>query len=315
VSGSVRSRHVLVIAGATATGKTDLGAALAEECGGEVVCADARQVLRDLDVGTGKPTAAERAARPHHLFDALTLGEKPSAGWYARAACETCEALFSRGVTPVLVGGSGLYLRALMQGLHAEPPHDAAIRARLLAEVESLGAEALHARLAALDPPTAARLAPRDRQRVTRALEVQEASGKPLSWWHAQQTRAGLEADWRVIEVEMPPAELDERIARRTKAMFAAGLLEETRALVEAGKREPLVALKAIGYDEALAILEGRMTAEEGEAAMNHRTRSMAKRQRTWFRHQLEARRVPGTGFPAAVLAAARQALGLGPDC
>ena len=192
---------------------------------------------------------------------------------------------------------------------------DAAIRARLLAEVESLGVEALHARLASLDPPTAARLAPRDRQRVTRALEVQEASGKPLSWWHAQQTRAGLVADWRVVEIEMAPAELDGRIARRTRAMFAAGLLEETRALVEAGKRDALVALKAIGYDEALAILEGRMTAEEGEGVMNHRTRSMAKRQRTWFRHQLEARRVGGSGAPEAVFAAAREALGLGRDC
>lgn len=315
MSRAVPARRILVIAGATATGKTDLGAAIAAEVDGEVVCADARQVFRDLDVGTGKPAVAERAARPHHLFDALALGERPSAGWYARAASEACEALFARGVTPVLVGGSGLYLRALMEGLHAEPPHDAAVRAKLAAEVETLGAEALHARLAALDPPTAARLAPRDRQRVTRALEVQEVSGRPLSWWHAQQTRAGLPAEWRVIEVEIPPAALDERIARRTKAMFAAGLLDETRALVAAGKREALVALKAIGYDEALAILELRMTAGEGEAAMNDRTRSMAKRQRTWFRHQLTARRVDGTGAPEAVLAAAREALAAGPDC
>lgn len=315
MSEGVRSRRVLVVAGATATGKTDLGAAIAAACGGEVVCADARQVFRDLDVGTGKPTAAERAARPHHLFDALLLGEKPSAGGYARAASDVCESLFARGVTPVLVGGSGLYLRALMDGLHAEPPHDAAIRARLLAEVESVGAESLHARLATLDPPTAARIAPRDRQRITRALEVQEASGKPLSWWHSQQTRAGLAADWRTVELEIPLAELNERIARRTQAMFAAGLLEETRALVEAGKRDALVALKAIGYDEALAILEGRMTAEEGVAAMNHRTRSMAKRQRTWFRHQLGARRVSGAGAPDVVFAAAREALGLGRDC
>ncbi|MBI5169302.1 MAG: tRNA (adenosine(37)-N6)-dimethylallyltransferase MiaA [Candidatus Eisenbacteria bacterium] len=309
MSAAVPPRTVVVIAGATATGKTDLGAALAAECGGEVVCADARQVFRELDVGTGKPTAAERAARPHHLFDALSLGDKPSAGWYARAASDACERLFARGVTPVLVGGSGLYLRALIEGLHAEPPHDEGVRLRLRAELEASGPEALHERLAAVDPVTAARLAPRDRQRITRALEVHEASGRPLSWWHAQETRAGLSATFRVIEVEVDAEALAERIAVRSRAMFAAGLLEETRALVDAGRRDALVALKAIGYDEALAILEGRMSRSEGEAVMNDRTRSMAKRQRTWFRHQLAATRVAGGPDFAALLAAARAAL------
>ncbi len=309
MSGTVTARTVLVVAGATATGKTDLGAALAAEVGGEIVCADARQVFRELDVGTGKPSASERAARPHHLFDALELGDKPSAGWYARAASEACETVFARGATPVFVGGSGLYLRALMDGLHAEPPHDETIRERLRAELADAGPEALHARLAAVDPATAARLAPRDRQRITRALEVHAASGKPLSWWHAQQTRAGLAAEFRVIELEVAPDVLARRIAERTRAMFAAGLLEETRAIVEGGGREALVALKAIGYDEALAILEERITRSEGEAAMNDRTRAMAKRQRTWFRHQLPATRIAAGADFAAVLVAARTAL------
>ncbi|MFN8588588.1 MAG: tRNA (adenosine(37)-N6)-dimethylallyltransferase MiaA [Candidatus Eisenbacteria bacterium] len=304
-------RRVVVIAGATATGKTDLGAAVADAIAGEVVCADARQVFRELDVGTGKPTAAERAARPHHLFDALALGERPSAGWFARAAAGTCEALFARGVTPVLVGGSGLYLRALREGLHAEPPHDAAVRARLQEEVAGAGVEALHARLAACDPATAARLRVRARQRITRALEVFEVSGRPLSWWDAQPTRAGLDAEWRALELVVPAAALEPRIAARTRAMFAAGLLEETAAVVAAGKREALVALKAIGYDEALARLEGRLDAESAEATMNARTRSMAKRQRTWFRHQFVGERLEWGAEPGALLAAALQRLGL----
>ena len=292
--------RIVAIVGATASGKTDVGEFVAAAIGGEVVCADARQFFRHLDVGTGKPTLAEREARPHHLFDSLALGDLPSAGWYARLASRTCEEVFARGATPVLVGGSGLYLSALQHGLNADPPHDAAIRSRLLAEVEASGIEALHARLASLDAITAARLNVRDRQRITRALEVHEASGRPLSWWHSHSPREKLVADWRIVELTADAAEVAARIQARTRAMFAAGLLEETRDIVEMGLREPLVALKAIGYDEALAVLEGRLSQAEAEAAMSQRTRNMGKRQRTWFRHQIEAVRLPsGTATEA----------------
>ncbi len=304
-------RRVLAIVGTTATGKTEVGERIAAAIGGEVVCADARQVFRQLDVGTGKPTSAERALLPHHLFDSLDLGEPPSAGWYARLASSTCEELFARGVTPVLVGGSGLYLRALQHGLHAEPPHDAGIRARLAAEVESAGIEELHARLAGVDPPTAARLTTRDRQRITRALEVHEASGRPLSWWHANSPREGLDADWRIAEITFEPGALAARIETRTRAMFDSGLLEETRGIVGQGRREALVALKAIGYDEALAVLEGRLDLPAAGEIMNQRTRNMAKRQCTWFRHQVEGARLAGGGHPQALLAAVREALGV----
>jgi tRNA dimethylallyltransferase len=307
-------RRVVAIVGATATGKTELGEAVAARIGGEIVCADARQVFRELEIGTGKPSAAERAERPHHLFEALALGERPSAGGWARLARAACGGILDRGATPVLVGGSGLYLRALQEGLHAEPPHDAGIRARLLQELAASGPETLHARLAAVDPPTASRLAVRDRQRILRALEVHEASGRSLSWWHLHAAREPFEADWRVVLLELAPAALAVRIEARTRAMFAGGLLEETRGLLESGRREPLAALRAIGYDEAIAVLDGHADIPLARARTDARTRAMAKRQRTWFRHQLRgARRLDGSATAAERLAGALAVTEAGP--
>ena len=278
---------ILAIVGATATGKTALAEAVAQALGGEIVCADSRQVFREIEIGTGKPSRAERALRPHHLFDALALGDRATAGWYAGAAREACAAIHARGRTPVLVGGSGLYLDAAMRGLAAEPPHDPAIRARLRAERATRGAEALHRRLAAADPETARHLDPRDAQRVARALEVLEASGRPLSAWHAGGREGAVAGAWRVVEVTCPPRALAARIERRTRWMFEAGLIDETRALVAAGLRVPLERLRAVGYDEALAVLDGGLVPSEARARVNLRTRQLAKRQRTWFRHQI----------------------------
>lgn len=308
------TRTLVAVVGATATGKSDLGEALAAALGGEVVCADARQVFRELEVGTGKPFPAERALRPHHLFDALSLEERPSAGWYARRAREACETAFARSAVPVLVGGSGLYIRALLEGLHDEPPGDPAVRERLRAEAAASGPEALHARLAAVDADSAARISPRDRQRVTRALEVFEASGRTLSWWHANAERRPLEADVRMVEVTCATARLLERITRRTRAMFAGGLVEETRALVEAGRGAALRELKAIGYDAVLGMLAGVLTREGAESVTDLRTRQLAKRQRTWFRHQADAARLATRErWEGAALADAFAALRLTP--
>lgn len=287
-------RRILAIVGATATGKTALGEAVAEELNADIVCADARQVFRELDIGTGKPTRKERGARPHHLFDALSLGDQPSAGWYAREARDLCERLFAEGRTPILVGGSGLYLQALQRGLHAEPPRDAAVRTRLQQMLQADGPQVLHARLASADPATAARLSPGDSQRITRALEVYESSGRPMSWWHAQERQGALVGEWKVVEVGIGPRLLSERIAARTHGMFETGLLEETRALVAEGRRASLEALQAIGYDESLLMIDGTIDREAAEARVNLRTRQMAKRQRTWFRHQMEALRLDG---------------------
>ena len=302
--------RIVAVVGATATGKSDLGEALAGALGGEVVCADSRQVFRELDLGTGKPAPADRAARPHHLFDALELGQRPSAGWYASAVGAVCGAIRSRGRTPVVVGGSGLWLQAARHGLSGEPPHDAQVRERLQAELERAGPEALHRRLALVDPATAARLQPRDRQRVTRALEVHEASGRPLSWWHERRGEPAVTGEWCVFELIVAPRALDGCIARRTRWMFDSGLVEETRALVAAGKEASLRALRAIGYDEALELLAGRCDRPTAEARTSLRTRQLAKRQRTWFRHQSEALRVDaGSAHAADRLAAMLAAL------
>jgi tRNA dimethylallyltransferase len=279
--------RVAAVVGATATGKTGFGEGLAATLDGEVVCADSRQVYRELEIGTGKPGPEERAARPHHLFEALALGQHASAGWYARASGEVRAALHARGRLPVLVGGSGLYLKAARCGLAGEPPLDPAARARLRAELEAVGPEALHARLGTVDPVTAARLAPRDRQRVVRALEVFEASGRPLSWWHAQPPPDAPAERWVVIQLVLDPPLLRERIAARTRWMFEHGLVEETRALLAGGLGAELRALRAIGYDEALALVSGKLNRAEAEARVNLRTAQLAKRQRTWFRHQV----------------------------
>ena len=288
------SRTVVVIAGATATGKTTLGESVARAIGGEIVCADARQLYRPLEIGTGKPTPAERSALPHHLFDRLELGETSNAGEWSRDAAEVCEALFARGVTPVLVGGSGLYLSALVRGLHDQPPRDPALRARLDAEAAESGSPALHAHLASLDPDAAAALSPRDRQRIVRAIEIVQTGGRPVASWREHRRAPALQADWRLFELTCPAAVLDRRVEQRTHEMFASGLIEETRALLERGEGEALRRLSAIGYDEAMALLAGKCTREEAEQRTSQRTRQLAKRQRTWFRHQFEATRLEG---------------------
>lgn len=296
-------RRLLAIVGATATGKTAISEAVARHVGGEIVCADARQVYAELEIGTGKPTMAERAALPHHLFDARRLGDDTSAGWWARTASATCEAIWSSGATPVLVGGSGLYVDALRRGLFTEPPKDESVRERLRVELATEGPERLHAQLAEVDAKTAARLAPRDGQRIVRALEVWHASGEPLSAWHQRPRTGALVADWRIVEVTCEAGELDRRIAPRTRAMFDGGLIEETRALMSGGRTTALGALRAIGYDEAMGEIAGECDRAEAERRTNLRTRQLAKRQRTWFRHQLgdEILRCDGRDVDGAV--------------
>jgi len=280
---------ILAVVGATATGKTELAERLAAALGAEIVCADSRQVFRELDAGTGKPSAAERGRRPHHLFDALSIHERASAGWFARAAARTIEEIRSRGGVPLLVGGAGLYLRALREGLSAEPELDPAARARLRSELDALRVEEMHARLARVDAESASKLRPRDRQRIARALEVAELSGRPMSWWHARAGAPLVTGEWRSVELRVPPAELGRRIEDRTRWMFGNGLIEEARAVIASGEEEALRRLRAVGYDEALELLAGRLTRAEAEAKTSQRTRQLAKRQRTWFRHQIES--------------------------
>ncbi len=294
--------HAVALVGATATGKSALGARLARVLDAEIVCCDSRQVFAELEIGTGKPERAERAAWPHHLFDALRLGEHASAGWFAREAGAACAGIRARGRLPLLVGGSGLYLRALREGLAPTPPHDADLRRRLGEEMDAVGPETLHGRLAAVDPVTARRVEPRDRQRIARALEVHALTGKPLSWWHEHTPEPAAGGSWPVLEIRVGPADLRERIARRTGWMFANGLVEETRALMDAGGGEALRALRAIGYDEALEVIGGRLDRDRAEARVNLRTAQLAKRQRTWFRHQEDGLGIEAAGLDADAL-------------
>ena len=299
----------IAVVGATATGKTAVGESLADAIGGEIVCADSRQVFAELEIGTGKPTPAERALRPHHLFDALRLGEKASAGWYATAAAPVCAGIRARGRVPILVGGSGLYLNAAREGLTAEPPHDPEVRERLRAAVAEEGATALHRRLAQVDPVSAARLHPNDAQRIIRALEVHETSGQPLSWWHARGRVGASDEPWLVVEVVVEPFVLNRRIRERAEAMFAGGLIEETRALLEAGRGDDLRALSAIGYDEAIGVIEDRLSMTRACKDTSLRTRQLAKRQRTWFRHQVDALRLDGEADVGTLCASIRTAI------
>ena len=292
---------VVALVGPTAVGKTAASLALAERFAVEILCADSRQVFAALELGTGKPTPAERERVPHHLFDALTLDQHASAGWYARSCEATRLQVHGRGRTPVLVGGSGLYLRAAQHGLCGEPPHDSAIRSRLQAEMTALGPEALHSRLSSVDPATAARLAPRDRQRIGRALEVWEASGRPLSWWHGRPSGDRQRERWWIIEMAMEPALLRARVEARTRAMFDHGLVEEVKGLIATGAEPALRRLRAVGYDEALDLIAGTLTRADAEQRTTQRTLQLAKRQRTWFRHQTRSHRVDATNLDQAL--------------
>jgi tRNA dimethylallyltransferase len=277
------------LAGPTASGKSAIALALARRFDAEIVSVDSAQVYRGLDIGSAKPSAAERAAAPHHLIDIREPHEPYSAALFAADARRCIEAIAARGRLPLLVGGTMLYFKALIDGLDALPAADAAIRAALEREAAERGWPALHAELARVDAASAARLAPLDAQRIGRALEVWRATGQPLSSFHGRAGTAGC-APRRLISLEPSTRGwLHERIARRFDAMLAAGLLDEVRALrARPGVHAQLPALRAVGYRQTwLALDEGLHGAalmaavrERGTAA----TRQLAKRQLTWLR-------------------------------
>jgi tRNA dimethylallyltransferase len=294
---------LLVIVGPTAVGKTDVAVRLAAGLPLEAINADSRQVYRGMDIGTGKPTAAERAALPHHLLDVVDPTEHYHAARFRRDALEAIAAIRARGRLPVVVGGTGLYVRALLKGLHPAPPADPAVREELEASLAALGPEALHRRLAARDPAVAARLHPRDRVRIVRALEVDVLGG------------AGpATADWRAA---VPPYRLvmaglrqgrealARRIAERVRGMVARGMMEEVTRLTAAGYDASLPAMGGIGYRQFTAVLEGRMPEGEAVRLMIRDTQRYAKRQMTWFARDPEIRwiDVDAVGGPAGAAA------------
>jgi tRNA dimethylallyltransferase len=278
--------RIVCLVGPTASGKSALALALAERLGGEIVSADSRQVYRRLDVGTAKPTAAERARVPHHCLDLVEPEELFDVARFRAAAAAAVDAVRRRGRTALVVGGTGLWVRVLLHGLCPAPPRVPALRRVLGRMVAAEGAPALHRWLAALDPAAAARIHPRDAVRAVRGVEVALATGVPLSRWQAEHRFAEIPYDALTIGLARPTPELDARIAARAAAMLAAGFLDEVRALRDAGVAPEAPGLAAVGYREMLACADGRTSVEEALAATVLATRRFAKRQRTWFRRE-----------------------------
>lgn len=272
---------LIAVVGATATGKSDLAIALARQLDGEVINADALQLYRGMDIGTAKVTPEERAGVPHHLLDVLEVTEEASVSAYQRDAREAIAAIRSRRRTPILVGGSGLYVRAVLDDIEF-PPTDAALRERLEQRIAQEGTEALHRELAASDPEAAGIIGPRDARRIVRALEVGALTGRPFTAFLPRP----LYADASTVQIGLrrDRALLHERIAVRVDRMVEAGLLEEIRALREQGLDRGLTARRAIGYEQGLAVLDGALDCAQAIQDTVTGTRRLVRKQDTWFR-------------------------------
>jgi tRNA dimethylallyltransferase len=277
---------LVAIVGPTAAGKSALALALAESLDGEIVNYDSVQLYRGCDIGSGKLAPEERRGVPHHLLDLLEAEEEFTAGDYRRKALGVLAEIKQRARLPVFVGGTGLYLRAVFMGLFDGPPRSEELRDRLRALVARRGREFLHRLLKRLDREAAARIQPRDTQKTVRALEVCILARTPISKMQARG-RSGLEG-YRVVKVGLHPErrELCQRIDRRVEAMFARGLVEETRALLARQEWNRIKTLGALGYRQARAVAQGQLSLPEAILQTQVATRRYAKRQMTWFRHE-----------------------------
>ncbi|HVD24149.1 MAG TPA: tRNA (adenosine(37)-N6)-dimethylallyltransferase MiaA [Lapillicoccus sp.] len=278
MSESPRSAVVAVV-GPTATGKSELGLALAERLDGEVVNADAMQLYRGMDIGTAKLSPDQRRGIVHHQLDVLEVREEASVAAYQRHARADIAGIGARGRIAVLVGGSGLYVRAALDRLDI-PPTDRTVRARLDAELADVGVDVLRARLVRLDPAAADAIEPRNGRRVVRALEVVELTGRPFS--ASLPTREHL-VPTMMLGLAADRSLLDARINQRVRGMWRQGLVDEVKSLVPQGLRDGRTASKALGYSQALAHMDGRMTPEEAQEATATATRRYARRQVSWF--------------------------------
>jgi len=272
---------VIAVVGPTAAGKSGLSLRLARALGGEVVNADSMQLYRGMDIGTAKLTPAQRGSVPHHLLDIWEVTRTASVSEYQRLARQAVAGIRARGRIPIVVGGSGLYVRAVLDHLEF-PGTDPALRDRLEGELAEAGPAALHARLARLDPAAAAAILPGNGRRIVRALEVVELSGRPFS-----ATLPGYESvydDVVQVGVRLPRAQLDERIAGRVAGMWREGFVAEVRGLAQAGLREGRTASRALGYAQVLRFLAGEWSQEQAAAQTVKATQRFARRQESWFR-------------------------------
>ena len=275
-------QSVVAVVGPTAAGKTELSLALAQALGGEIVSADSRQIYRGMDIGTAKATPEERALVPHHLLDVVDPDQVLTLAEYQRLACAAIDDILARGRLPLLVGGTGQYVYAVIEGWRIpEVAPQPALRAALEAEAAAQGAEAFHARLAALDPIAASRIDPRNVRRVIRALEVCLTTGRPIS---ELQTKSP--PPYKIIQVGVtrPRPELYARIDARVERMIAAGLVDEVRCLAEAGYSWDLPAMTGLGYRQIGQYLRGEVTLDEAVALIKKGTRRLVQQQYNWFR-------------------------------
>jgi len=282
----VRPRSITLIAGPTASGKSALALRLAEQTGAEIVNADALQLYRDLRILSARPSAEDEARAPHHLFGIADAADGWSVGRWLRTASEVLDDIAARGRPAVVVGGTGLYFKALTQGLAPIPQVSAQANSDADALFDAKGEAAVREVLAAVDPPAAARIAPGDRQRLVRALAVARATGRSLSAWQAETTGALPADSWRAAVLEPPREALYARCDERLVAMIDAGAIEEAAALMARGLDPRLPAMKAVALRELAACAAGEVTREAALKAAQIATRHYAKRQLTWFRNQ-----------------------------
>ena len=294
---------LVVVLGPTASGKTALSVALGQHFDGEIVSCDSVAVYRGLEIGSAKPSAEQRKLVPHHLLDVVDPDAFYTAGDYSRAARAAIAGVVGRGRLPIITGGTGLYLRALLQGLFPGPQRSVALRDRLLRKAETRGPLSLHRILKRIDPASAARIHVNDTAKVIRAIEVTLAAARPMSeaWKEGSQALTG----YRVLRLGLDPArpQLYQRINDRAEDMFAQGLIEETRELRARYGRSP--ALDSLGYRQAAQYLDGTLTYEQAVAAASQGHRNYAKRQLTWFRREPEVHWLNGFGDDSALLAEA----------
>ena len=275
-------RRVIAIVGPTATGKSAAAMTLARELGGEIVNADSRQVYRGMDIGTAKPSFDDRRAVRHHLYDIANPADSYSLALYVRDARAAFEDCWRRGTFPWLVGGTGQYIWALLEGWNVpEVPPDVELRADLARRADAHGPASLHARLAEVDPIAASRIDPNNTRRVIRALEVHHHTGIPISEW---QTRSDPGFEYLLFGMDLPNDVLEPRIEARVREMFATGLVEEVRALLDSGLDASAPAMSSIGYREAARHIAGELTLEAAIEETARATRRLVRRQRQWFR-------------------------------